>query len=58
MNNTIVYVAWEVEQIKSAIDYYTKAINSADNYESHKKYVSVIARLRSQLTDLEKERNG
>lgn len=56
--NTVSDIEWEIEQINNALDYYSKAIAKADSYESHKRYVSVIAKLNSQLVDLKSLAKG
>ena len=50
---TMIDVEWEIEQIRSAINYYVEAIRDAKTSEEVSQYEEQIRSLRLQQKDLE-----
>lgn len=54
MNQFATDIAWEIEQINSAVVYYEKAVKHCTDREQANKYKKQINRLNKQIEQLEK----
>lgn len=54
MNQFATDIAWEIEQINSAVVYYEKAMKHCTDREQANKYKKQINRLNKQIEQLEK----